>query len=88
MLNRPESLRSIRDDFKIFLGLDISHQTIKNYLTIDETEIIKTKNRIRRRIDKLSGYYVIGEQFINIENKRKFRVTMYDAFIKALLLKK
>jgi transposase-like protein len=81
-LNRRGSLRGIQKDFKIFLGLDISHQTVKNYLKIDEKEIIKTKNRIQRRIDKLSGYYVVDEQFIRRRPKKKYRVTMYDVFVK------
>jgi transposase-like protein len=46
-VSRGGSLRDIVDDMKTFLNLDISHQTIKNWLKIDEKHIIQKRDRIR-----------------------------------------
>jgi len=81
-VSRGGSLRDMVDDIKTFLNLDISHQTIKNWLKIDENKIIQKRNRIQLKFTELSGFYVVDEQFVNIDGKRKYRVTIHDIFYK------
>jgi transposase-like protein len=81
-LIRGGSLRKIAKDFKIFKNMTISHQTMKNFLKINDKQIIKNGNRINQKISQLSGYLVIDEQFINLPEKRHYRVTLHDQWIK------
>lgn len=81
-VSRGGSLRDMVDDLKTFLNLDISHQTIKNWLKIDENKIILMKNRIHLKFTELSGFYVVDEQFVNTGGKKKYRVTIHDIFYK------
>ena len=80
--SRGGSLRDMTYDLKNFLGLNISHQTVKNWLKLDETYLTRTKNRIQLKINKLSGYYVVDEQFVNIKGKRHYRLTLHDTHYK------
>ena len=80
--NRGGSLRKIAQDVKNFLNMDISHQSIKNFLKIDENIIKKEGNRITRKFDQLSGYLTIDEEYIYIDGKKKYRVSLHDRFIK------
>jgi len=62
--------------------MTISRQTIKNFLKINNKQVIKKGNRTNQKISKLSGYLVIYEQFINLPEKRHYGVTLHDQWIK------
>lgn len=66
------SLRKIQSDFQNFLGNSPSHQTIKNWLTINNKNMIKNTKRF------YSGYYTYDEQFLRINGQRMYRLTLYD----------
>ena len=67
------SLRKIKAYFKIFLNIDVSHTTIKNWLKIDENILIINEK------SKYSGYYLYDEQFLRLNGKRHYRLTIYDS---------
>jgi transposase-like protein len=69
------SLRKTVEDFQTFLGVSPSHQTIKNWLTID------ARNRITNISPVYSGYYCYDEQYIKINGTRKYRLTLYDTLL-------
>jgi transposase-like protein len=69
------SLRKIVEDFQTFLGVSPSHQTIKNWQTID------AENRITNISPVYSGYYCYDEQYIRINGIRKYRLTLYDTLL-------
>jgi len=79
---RGGSLRKIAKDIKNFLNIDISHQSIKNFLKIDENLVKKEGSRIVRKFNQLSGYLTIDEEYIYINGKKKYRVSLHDRFIK------
>ena len=67
------SLRKIKAYFKIFLNIDVSHTTIKNWLKIDENiPLINEKA-------EYSGYYLYDEQFLRLNGKKHYRLTLYDS---------
>ena len=80
--NRGGSLRRIAKDVKNFLNIDISHQSIKNFLKIDENIVKKEGSRIIRKFDQLSRYLTIDEEYVYIGGKKKYRVWLHDRFIK------
>lgn len=80
--NRGGSLRKIAKDVKNFLNISISHQSIKNFLKIDENQVKQEGSRITRKFKQLSGYLTIDEEYIYINGKRKYRVSLHDRFIK------
>ena len=80
--NRGGSLRKIAKDVKNFLNIDVSHQSIKNFLRIDENQVKKEGSRIVRKFNLLSGYLTIDEEYVYIDGKRKYRVSLHDRFIK------
>ena len=67
------SLRKIKSYFKIFLNIDVSHTTIKNWLKIDENILIINEKA------KYSRYYLYDEQFLRLNSKRHYRLTIYDS---------
>ena len=69
------SLRKIQLDFQNFLGNSPSHQTIKNWLTINNKNMIKNTERF------YSGYYTYDEQFLRINSQRMYRLTLYDQIL-------
>lgn len=70
-----QSLRKISKYFELFLGIQISHQTIKNWSNKNHEEIINNK-----KLD-YSGYYLYDEQFLRINGVRHYRLTLYDAIL-------
>ena len=66
-------MRKIKAYFKIFLNIDVSHTTIKNWLKIDENTLIINEKA------KYSGYYLYDEQFLRLNGKRHYRLTIYDS---------
>jgi transposase-like protein len=68
-----KSLRSLSREIEILTNLKISHQTISNVLDRNNT-----KNEIRNKIPKYSGYYSYDEQFVEIKGEKRFRMTLFD----------
>ncbi len=66
------SLRDIAHYYKIFYGIDISHETIRKALIVIEG------NEIDYNIGNLSGYYGYDAQWVRINKKWRFRHTIYD----------
>ena len=66
------SYRDIAEYYNIFLGISISHETIRKALDVIEG------NEIVYDIPELSGYYGYNAQWVKINNKWKFRHTIYD----------
>jgi transposase-like protein len=79
--NRGGSLRKIAKDVKNFINIDISHQSIKNFLKIDANDVKKEESRITRKFSQLSGYLTIDEEYVYIKGKKKYRVSLHDRFI-------
>lgn len=69
---RYQSLRKISKYFEIFLGIQISHQTIKNWPNKNHEETINNKEF------EYSGYYLYEEQFLRLNGVRYYRLTLYD----------
>ncbi|MCK9151942.1 ISNCY family transposase [Methanobacterium alcaliphilum] len=69
------SLRKTQKDLQNFLGNSPSHQTIRNWLTINTKNMIKNTERF------YSGYYTYDEQFLRINGQRMYRLTLYDQIL-------
>jgi len=52
-----------------------SHQSIKNWLGIDDGK------RIKSQIANYSGYYCYDEQYIEIGGRKKYRLTLFDSIL-------
>ena len=70
-----QSLRKISKYFEIFLGIKISHQTIRNWANKYHEEEINNKDF------DYSGYYLYDEQFLRLNGVRHYRLTLYDAIL-------
>jgi C4-type Zn-finger protein len=70
-----QSLRKISKYFQIFLGIQISHQTIRNWSNKNHEETIHNKEF------EYSGYYLYDEQFLRLNGVRHYRLTLYDAIL-------
>ncbi|MBE6507931.1 MAG: transposase [Methanobrevibacter sp.] len=70
-----QSLRKISKYFQIFLGIRISHQTIKNWSNQNHEETITNEEF------EYSGYYLYDEQFLRLNGVRHYRLTLYDAIL-------
>jgi len=70
-----QSLRKISEYFKVFLGIRISHQTIRNWSNQNHEETINNKDF------EYSGYYLYDEQFLRLNGVRHYRLTLYDALL-------
>ena len=70
-----QSLRKISKYFQIFLGIRISHQTIRNWSNKNHEETITNKEF------EYSGYYLYDEQFLRLNGVRHYRLTLYDAIL-------
>ena len=70
-----QSLRKISKYFEIFLGIKISHQTIRNWSNKNHEEEIKNGDF------DYSGYYLYDEQFLKLNGVRHYRLTLYDAIL-------
>ena len=66
------SLRDIVEYFKIFCGIDMSHETVRKWL------IVIGGNEIDYELPKLSGYYGYDAQWVKINKKWKYRHAFYD----------
>lgn len=70
-----QSLRKISEYFQTFLGITVSHQTIKNWSNKNHTEKIENE-----KFD-YSGYYLYDEQFLRLNGIRHYRLTLYDSIL-------
>lgn len=70
-----QSLRKISKYFEIFLGIRISHPTIKNWSNKNHEETINNEKF------EYSGYYLYDEQFLRLNTVRHYRLTLYDAIL-------
>ena len=70
-----QSLRKISKYFQIFLGIRISHQTIRNWSNQNHEETINNEKF------EYSGYYLYDEQFLRLNGVKHYRLTLYDAIL-------
>lgn len=66
------SVRKIAEDFYTFCGYLPSHTTVQKWL---QTGV---KNRVINEEASYSGYYTYDEQYIKINGKKQYRLTLYD----------
>ena len=66
------SLRNICKSFQKFFGISISHQTIENWLFVDE-------NILEFDLGRCSGYYVFDVEWIKTDAKWVYRHTLLDS---------
>ena len=66
------SLKNVCKSFQKFFGISISHQTIENWLFVDE-------NILEFDLGRCSGYYVFDVEWIKINGKWKYRHTLLDS---------
>ena len=70
-----QSLRKISKYFEIFLGIRVSHQTIKNWSNKNHKETINNEEF------EYSGHYLYDEQFLRLNGVRHYRLTLFDAIL-------
>ena len=70
-----QSLRKISKYFEIFLGIRVSHQTIKNWSDKNHEESTSNEKF------EYSGYYLYDEQFLRLNGTRHYRLTLFDAIL-------
>ena len=66
------SLKNVCKSFKKFFGITVSHQTIENWLFVNE-------NILEFDLGRCSGYYVFDVEWIKISGKWKYRHTLLDS---------
>ncbi|AMK16373.1 hypothetical protein [Methanobrevibacter olleyae] len=66
------SLNNVCKSFKKFFGISISHQTIENWLFVDE-------NILEFDLGRCSGYYIFDVEWIKVNGKWKYRHTLLDS---------
>ncbi len=70
------SSRKTAEELRIFLGTSPSHQTIdrwrKSSMAVNETSI-------ENKTPSYSGYYCYDEEYIRIDGKKCYRLTLYDS---------
>ena len=65
-------MKNVCKSFKKFFGISISHQTIENWLFVNE-------NILEFDLGRCSGYYVFDIEWIKINEKWKYRHTLLDS---------
>ena len=66
------SLRNVCKSFKKFFGISVSHQTIENWLFVNE-------NVLEFDLGRCSGYYIFDVEWIKVNGNWKYRHTLLDA---------
>lgn len=66
------SLKNACKSFKKFFEISVSHQTIENWLFVNE-------NILEFDLERCSGYYVFDVEWIKINGKWKYRCTLLDS---------
>ena len=69
------SLRKLGEDLHTFFSILPSHQSIKNWLRIED------EKKINNKIPDYSGYYCYDEQYIKINGRKSYRLTLFDALL-------
>jgi transposase-like protein len=69
------SLRKLGEDLHTFFWISPSHQSIKNWLKIED------EKRINNHIPDYTGYYCYDEQYIKIDGRKSYRLTLFDALL-------
>lgn len=72
------SLRNICKSFQKFFGISVSHQTIENWLFVNE-------NILEFDLGRCSGYYVFDVEWIKTEGKWVYRHTLLDSVSKCIV---
>ena len=75
-----ESLRKTAKKIEISLGIKISHQSVRNwiveYVKDQNIEINEEKSLIKNKSAPYSGYYVYDEEYLKINGKKHYRLTL------------
>ena len=66
------SLKNVCKSFKKFFGITVSHQTIENWLFVNE-------NILEFDLGRCSGYYVFDVEWLKINGEWKYRHTLLDS---------
>ncbi|WP_400227375.1 hypothetical protein [Methanobrevibacter smithii] len=66
------SLKNVCKSFKKFFGITVSHQTIENWLFVNE-------NILEFDLGRCSGYYVFDVEWIKINGKWKYHHILLDS---------
>ena len=66
------SLKNVCKSFKKFFGIAVSHQTIENWLFVNE-------NILEFDLGRCSGYYVFDVEWLKINGEWKYRHTLLDS---------
>lgn len=66
------SLKNVCKFFKKIFGITVSHQTIENWLFVNE-------NILEFDLGRCSGYYVFDEEWIKINGEWNYRHTLLDS---------
>ena len=72
------SLKNVCKSFKKFFGISVSHQTIENWLFVNE-------NILEFDLGRCSGYYVFDVEWIKINGEWKYRHTLLDAISNCII---
>lgn len=67
-----ESLRQLSRNLKNYNNITVSHVSIHNWIKIDVNDTIINKQK------DFSGYYLYDEEYLKINGKRRYRLTLYD----------
>jgi hypothetical protein len=68
-------LRKLKEDLIDTFGIAPSHQTIQNWLAVDE------EKRIQSASSQYSGYYCYDEQHIELAARKRYRLTIFDSIL-------
>ena len=66
------SLKNVCKSFKKFFGISVSHQTIENWLFVNE-------NVLEFDLGRCSGYYIFDVEWIKVNGNWKYRHTLLDS---------
>ena len=72
------SLKNVCKSFKKFFGIAVSHQTIENWLFVNE-------NILEFDLMHYSGYYVFDVEWIKINEEYKYRHTLLDSIFNCIV---
>ena len=78
MKTKYRPLRKIEEDLITFLGISPCHQTISIWI---RNSIKSDENMIENDLQSYSGYYCYDEQYIKINGKRMYCLTLIDLLL-------
>ena len=71
-------MKNVCKSFKKFFGISVSHQTIENWLFVDE-------NILEFDLELCSGYYVFNVEWIKINGEWKYRHKSLDSIFNCIM---